>query len=101
MQPLIPHDMNQNNARHLPAAIPPATSSSVAPAAPKGKLAPAAKAAAPQAPSGASFTPAEVVRLTALRDNYTSHAEYLERDYDDCRLEFARWLADHGKISER
>jgi len=92
--------MNRNNARHLPAAIPPATSS-IAPTTPKGKLAPAPKAAAPQVIPGASFTAAEVVALTALRDNYTSHAEYLERDYDDCRLEFARWLADHGKISER
>ena len=100
MLPLIPHDMNRNNARHLPAAIPPVTSS-VAPAAPKGKLAPAPKVAAPQVIPGASFTPAEVASLTTLRDNYTRHAEYLERDYDDCRLEFARWLADHGKISER
>jgi hypothetical protein len=92
--------MNQNNARRLPAATPPATSS-VAPATPKGKLVAAPKAAAPQTIPGASFTPAEVSKLTALRDNYTVHAEYLERDYDECRLEFARWLADHGKISER
>lgn len=101
MQPLLPHDMNSNNARRLPAALPPATTPAAAPTAAQAKLAPAAKAAAPQVIPGASFTPGEVARLTALRDNYTMHAEYLERDYDDCRLEFARWLADHGKISER
>ncbi len=100
MLPLIPRDMNQNNARKLPAATPSTPPPSVAPAAPKGELAAASKAA-PQTIPGASFTTAEIARLTALRDNYTQHAEYLERDYDDCRLEFARWLADHGKISEQ
>ena len=101
MHPLLPYDMNPNNARHLPAALPPATTPSVAPATPKGRLAPAAKVAAPQVIPGASFTPAEVASLTALRDNYTVHAEYLERDYDECRLEFARWLFEHGKLNER
>jgi hypothetical protein len=88
--------MNPNNARQLPATAPSATP----PAAPKGKLA-TAHTSAPQTIPGGSFTPAEVASLTALRDNYTQHAEYLERDYDDCRLEFARWLVDHGKISEQ
>jgi hypothetical protein len=46
------------------------------------------------------FTPDELSRLDALRQNFYTHAEYLERVIDDRRLEFARWLLDHGKLSE-
>ena len=104
MLPLLPFDMNANTARRLPAPITPATPPSVAPAAPKGLPIPAPKA--PTAPAqqvipGATFTTDELTRLVALRDNYTVHAEYLERDYDECRLEFARWLFEHGKLNER
>ncbi|MBF6589223.1 MAG: hypothetical protein IVW57_01675 [Ktedonobacterales bacterium] len=49
---------------------------------------------------GDSFTPEELSRLNALRQNFYTHAEYLERVIDDRRLEFARWLLEHGKLSE-
>lgn len=47
-----------------------------------------------------NFTPEELARLNALRSNFRSRAEYLERVIDDRRLEFARWLLEHGKLSE-
>lgn len=47
-----------------------------------------------------NFTADEVSRLTQLRSNFHAHAEYLERVIDERRLEFARWLLDHGKLSE-
>lgn len=49
---------------------------------------------------GSIFTAEELSRLTELRQNYHMHAEYLERVIDDRRLEFGRWLLDHGKITE-
>jgi hypothetical protein len=49
---------------------------------------------------GDTFTPEELSRLDALRQNFYTHAEYLERVIDDRRLEFARWLLDNGKLSE-
>ena len=49
---------------------------------------------------GESFTQEELSRLSALRENFHTHAEYLERVIDDRRLEFARWLLEHGKLSE-
>jgi hypothetical protein len=47
-----------------------------------------------------NFTPEELARLNALRTNFRSRAEYLERVIDDRRLEFARWLVENGKLSE-
>lgn len=47
-----------------------------------------------------NFTADEVSRLTHLRTNFHAHTEYLERVIDERRLEFARWLLDHGKLSE-
>jgi hypothetical protein len=47
-----------------------------------------------------NFTPQELARLNALRMNFRSRAEYLERVIDDRRLEFARWLVANGKLSE-
>lgn len=47
-----------------------------------------------------NFTADEVARLTQLRTNFHAHTEYLERVVDERRLEFARWLLDHGKLSE-
>lgn len=47
-----------------------------------------------------NFTPEELARLSALRSNFRSRAEYLERVIDDRRLEFARWLKQHGKLNE-
>jgi len=49
---------------------------------------------------GAGFTSDEMSRLDALRRNYTNHAEYLERVIDDRRMEFARFLLEHGRLSE-
>jgi hypothetical protein len=49
---------------------------------------------------GSSFTSDELARLDALRRNYTNHAEYLERVIDDRRMEFARFLLEHGRLSE-
>lgn len=46
------------------------------------------------------FSTDEMGRLESLRQNYYQHAEYLERVIDDRRMEFARWLIEHGKLSE-
>ncbi len=47
-----------------------------------------------------NFTPEELARLNAMRLNFRSRAEYLERVIDEARLEFARWLVEHGKLGE-
>lgn len=47
-----------------------------------------------------NFTADEISRLMQLRSNFHVHTEYLERVIDERRLEFARWLLDHGKLSE-
>ncbi len=47
-----------------------------------------------------NFTSDEVARLMDLRRNFHAHGEYLERVIDQRRLEFARWLLDHGKLTE-
>lgn len=47
-----------------------------------------------------NFTSDEVTALTDLRRNFYAHTEYLERVIDERRLEFARWLMEHGKLSE-
>jgi hypothetical protein len=47
-----------------------------------------------------NFTPEELARLNALRADFYSRAEYLERVIDDRRLEFARWLVENGKLHE-
>lgn len=49
---------------------------------------------------GANFSSDEVARLVDLRRTVHEHTEYLERVIDQRRLEFARWLLDHGKLSE-
>lgn len=54
----------------------------------------------PPATLRGNFTAEEVSRLTQLRGNFHVHSEYLERVTDERRLEFARWLLDHGKLSE-
>ena len=46
------------------------------------------------------FTSEEVTRLTDLRHNFFAHSEYLERVIDERRIEFARWLLEHGKLTE-
>jgi len=47
-----------------------------------------------------NFTPEELARLSSLRSNFRSRAEYLERVIDNRRLEFALWLKEHGKLNE-
>ena len=49
---------------------------------------------------GNMFTSDELQRLATLRDDYIEHAEYSEFLTDAAQLEFARWLYDHGRISE-
>lgn len=50
---------------------------------------------------GGNFTADEADRLTTLRRNFNSHAEYLGRVLDEHRLEFARWLVEHGKLDDQ
>lgn len=45
-----------------------------------------------------SFTPEEIARLVALRAR--SRSLDIEQGIDERRLTFARWLVDHGKLSE-
>lgn len=49
---------------------------------------------------GSLFTAEELSRLSELRENVHTHVEYLERVIDDRRMEFGRWLLEHGKITE-
>jgi hypothetical protein len=49
---------------------------------------------------GGNFTPEEVSRLISLRQTFASHSDYRESMIDERRLEFVRWLLDHGKLSE-
>lgn len=74
-------------------SAPPAASPSAPPAVGK-------PATAPIIIPGANFTPDELAKLAALRENYSSHAEVQERLFDELRLEFARWLVEHGKLNE-
>lgn len=47
-----------------------------------------------------SFTPEELARLEALRNRVQSCSVDIEVGLDECRLKFARWLVEHGKLSE-
>ncbi len=49
---------------------------------------------------GACFTAAEVMRLCALRRHFQAHPDHGDADAAIRRLEFARWLVQHGKLSE-
>lgn len=46
------------------------------------------------------FTMDEMEKLNDLRANYTTHAEYLERVIEDRRMEFVRFLMQHGRLNE-
>lgn len=50
---------------------------------------------------GAGFTTAEVERLASLRRHFSEHAEHSEYMMDSTQLEFARWLVDNGRLSDR
>ena len=47
-----------------------------------------------------TFTDEEIARLTDLRRSVYQQSNYVERALDETRLEFARWLKQHGKLSE-
>ena len=47
-----------------------------------------------------SFTPEELANLLALRSDIESRTIDIELDLDERRLQFARWLVDHGKLSD-
>jgi hypothetical protein len=48
---------------------------------------------------GHGFTSEEAARLQSLRETIHAQADYL-RVLDECRLEFARWLLETGRLSE-
>ncbi len=50
---------------------------------------------------GDIFSSAEYERLVALRRDFSEHAEHSEMMMDPAQLEFARWLYEHGRISEQ
>ena len=47
-----------------------------------------------------SISPKEALRLTALRERFGGQPEYLELDINERRLQFARWLVEHGRLGE-
>lgn len=54
----------------------------------------------PETASDDDFTAEEKERLLALCQHFSSHPEYLELGIDERRLTFARWLVEHGRLSE-
>lgn len=56
----------------------------------------------PEAATGIDddFTPEEKERLLAVSQHFSAHPEYLESGIDERRLTFARWLVEHGRLSE-
>jgi len=48
----------------------------------------------------ASFTPEELIRLWALREQYETSQDCGEFGLDERRLRFARWLVEHKLLSE-
>lgn len=46
------------------------------------------------------FTPEELAKLLALRTLISSHSPYDELGLDEKRLKFARWLVEHGRLSD-
>lgn len=46
------------------------------------------------------FTPEESTRITHLRGQYRSAPVCYKLDINYRRLEFARWLVDHGHLDE-
>lgn len=47
-----------------------------------------------------AFTPEEFARLVALRELAARRSIYDELGLDENRLKFARWLYEHGRLSE-
>ena len=48
----------------------------------------------------AQFTEDEIARLNDLSQRFQHHVGYFELELDERRLEFARWLVQHGRLSE-
>jgi hypothetical protein len=48
----------------------------------------------------ATFTPEEFIRLQALREQYETSQDCGEFGLDERHLRFARWLVEHGRLSE-
>lgn len=46
------------------------------------------------------FTVEEVAQLCALRQYFQTHPDHSDADAAIRRLEFARWLVQHGKLIE-
>jgi len=46
------------------------------------------------------FTPEELAKLLALRTLFTNHSPFEELGLDEKRLKFARWLIEHGQLSD-
>jgi hypothetical protein len=47
-----------------------------------------------------AFTPEELANLYALRERTAQHTAYDELGLNEKRLKFARWLVEHGRLSE-
>lgn len=47
------------------------------------------------------FTPEEAIRITQLRGRYRSLPLCFKLDINYQRLQFARWLLEHGRLDER
>ncbi len=47
-----------------------------------------------------TFTPEEIMCLRALRERYQATCDSDEFGLDVRRLRYARWLVEHGRISE-
>jgi len=47
-----------------------------------------------------NFTDAEKMELNILKSDFHLRPEVMERELSDRRLEFARWLVEHGRLSE-
>lgn len=47
-----------------------------------------------------TFTPEELASLLALRSRIENCSIDIELDLNERRLLFARWLIDHGKLSD-
>ena len=48
----------------------------------------------------AGFMWEEAIKLMHLREHLYENVEMQQRIADDCRMHFARWLYEHGEMSE-
>lgn len=56
--------------------------------------------ATPTVPIEELFTPETLARLTALRERFCGHPEWIEFTLAERRLVFARWLVEQGRLSD-